>query len=215
MNQGILEELTNSVTNLKIDIVRDKIETALQQGLPAKRILDALNEGMRQIGQKYEEGEYFLSELIFAAEILKAGVELIKPRLIEGDLKTRGTIVVGTVKGDIHDLGKNIFGTVAGAAGFTTRDLGVDVLAGTFVEAITQSSAGIVAMSALMSTTKSYMKDVIDACERAGFRKKIKVIIGGAPITDSFGREIGADAALTDAVKGVEICSQWIQHTEP
>ena len=201
MNQEILKELTNSVANLEIDTVRNKAETALQQGLPAKLILDALNRGMRQIGQKYEEGEYFLSELIFAAEILRVGVEVLKPRLVEGDFKARGTIVVGTVKGDLHDLGKSLFVMLASAAGFTIEDLGVDVPADTFVENITKASADIVAMSALMSTTQSYMKDVIDASEKAGLRKKVKVIIGGAPITGKFGQEIGADAAVTDAVK--------------
>jgi len=216
LNQGTLEELTNSVTNLmEIDAVKKKTENALQQRLPAKLILDALNKGMRQIGQKYEEGEYFLSELIFAAEILKAGVDVLKPRLVEGDLKASGTIVVGTVKGDLHDLGKSLFVMFAGAAGFTIDDLGIDVPADTFVERITKVSADIVAMSALMSTTKSYMKDIIDACEKAGLRRKIKVIIGGASITDKFGEEIGADAAVTDAVKGAEICSQWMGHVEP
>jgi len=209
-----LEDLSNVVASLDIEAVREKTMRAFQAGLPPRSILDYLNRGMQQIGQKYETGEYFLTELVFAGEVLKAGIEVIEPHLLETDRKMKGTIVVGTVKGDLHDLGKNLFSMLANAAGFKTEDLGIDVAAEDFVERAKRSSANIVGISALMSTTQLYMKDVIEALKKAGIRDKIKVIIGGAVITERFGNEIDADAAVNDAAKGVKICSRWTESSK-
>ena len=211
LNQGVLGDLSKSVTDLDIESVKQKTRSALENGIPAKSILDALNDGMHGVGQKYETGEYFLTELVFAGQVLEAGIDVIKPCLLEIDRKTRGTIVAGTVKGDLHDLGKNLFLMLASAAGFTVEDLGTDVAAEQFVERAKKISANIVAVSALLSTTQPHLKDVVEALKRSGIRDKVRVIIGGAGITEKFGVDIGVDAAVNDAVKGVEACSSWMK----
>jgi len=215
LKQDVLQELSQSVVDLDIDVVKKKVQEALQLGFPAEEIILALNKGMRLVGQKYEEGEYFLSELIVAGEVMKAGVEIVKPLLQTGtESGTRGTIVVGSVRGDIHDLGKNLFAMFASVMQFKIEDLGTDVAADHFVERTSESSARIVALSALMSTTQTYMKDVVDALEKSDIRNRVKVIIGGAPITKEFAEKIGADAGVTDAMKGAEICSKWADNKD-
>ena len=214
MNQPILERLVNSVVILDVENVKKETTAALQAQITANDILNALNSGMQQIGQKYEAGEYFLTELVFAGEVLKTGVELIKPHLVETQHKVKGKIVAGTVKGDLHDLGKNLFLMLAKAAGFEVEDLGIDVCSEDFVERTKRSSAHIVAMSALMSTTQVYMKDVIEALKKAAIRDSVRIIIGGGGITERFATEIGADAAVNDAVKGVRICQRWVESIE-
>ena len=210
--EDVLVQLSQSVSELDINAVKRNVNNAMQFGLPADEILTALNKGMQLVGQKYEAGEYFLSELLVAGEVLKTGADMIKPLMVGRpgtERKGSGTIVVGTVKGDMHDLGKNLFIMFAEAMGFRIEDLGTDVDAKEFVERTTNSAARVVAMSALMSTTQTNMKEVIKALTNSGIRQNVKVIVGGAPITKQFADEIGADAGINDAMKGADICSKW------
>lgn len=215
LKENVLQELSQLLTELNIDLVKRKVEDSLQLGFSAENIINALNRGMQLVGQKYEEGEYFLTELIVASEVMKAGVDIVKPLLqakAENESTGRGTIVLGTVKGDIHDLGKNLFAMFATVMQFKIEDLGIDVAANRFVESATESSARVVALSALMSTTRTYMKNIVEALEKSGVRSSVKVIVGGAPITKEFAAKIRADAGVNDAMKGAEICSKWVDN---
>jgi len=165
---------------------------------------------LEDVGKKYEAGEYFLSELLFSASMVNDVMDVLNPYLKGIEFKRKGAIVLGTVKGDIHDIGKNIFKMFAQASGFEVHDLGVDVDEQKFVEKLKQTKAEILALSALLTTTRNEMKVVIDALVKNGIRGSVKVLIGGNAVDEKFAKEIGADAAARDAVEGVEICKRWI-----
>ena len=206
----ILDRLRDSIVNFDIEGVREACKDAVESGIPPYRaVIDGMAKGMEIVGQKYEANEYFLAELIMAGETMKEGMKILEPHLKAGDVKATGRVVVGTVKGDLHDIGKNIVVTLLKAAGFDVIDLGIDVPAEKFVEAVKNNSPDIVAMSALLTTTMTEMENIIKELEKAGLRDKVKVIIGGAPITPDYARKIGADAAAKDAVEGVKICKEW------
>ncbi len=206
----ILNRLRDSIVNFDIEGVREACKDAVESGIPPYRaVIDGMAKGMEIVGQKYEANEYFLAELIMAGETMKEGMKILEPHLKAGDVKATGRVVVGTVKGDLHDIGKNIVVTLLKAAGFDVIDLGIDVPAEKFVEAVKNNSPDIVAMSALLTTTMTEMENIIKELEKAGLRDKVKVIIGGAPITPDYARKIGADAAAKDAVEGVKICKEW------
>ncbi|MEM1550803.1 MAG: cobalamin-dependent protein [Candidatus Bathyarchaeia archaeon] len=145
-----------------------------------------------------------------AGEVVKEGMKVLEPYLKVGEVKMIGKVVIGTVKGDLHDIGKNIVVTLLRASGLEVIDLGVDVPPERFVEAVKEHKPDVVAMSALLTTTMDEMENVIKALKEAGLRDKVKVIIGGAPITDEFAKKIGADAAAKDAIEGVNICKAWL-----
>ena len=206
----ILNRLRDSIVNFDIEGVREACKDAVESGIPPYRaVIDGMAKGMEIVGQKYEANEYFLAELIMAGETMKEGMKILEPHLKAGDVKATGRVVIGTVKGDLHDIGKNIVVTLLKAAGFDVIDLGIDVPAEKFVEAVKNNSPDIVAMSALLTTTMTEMENIIKELEKAGLRDKVKVIIGGAPITPDYARKIGADAAAKDAVEGVKICKEW------
>jgi len=208
----ILDRLRDSIVNLDIEGVRKACKDAVESGIPPyKAVIDGMAKGMEIVGQKYEANEYFLAELIMAGETMKEGMKILEPHLKAGDVKATGRVVIGTVKGDLHDIGKNIVVTLLEAAGFDVIDLGIDVSAEKFVEAVKNNSSDIVAMSALLTTTMTEMENIIKEIEKAGLRDKVKVIIGGAPITPDYARKIGADAAAKDAVEGVKICKAWMR----
>ena len=186
------------------------VRKALASGISANEILKAMQEGMIEVGKKYEEGEYFLSELMAAGEIFKTTMEELTPYLSKTKTVSVGTVVMGTVQGDLHDIGKNIFKTLLQSAGFTVLDLGVDVSPERFVDEVRKSNVDIVAMSSLLTTTMDQMRLMIDALKKAGLRNKVKIIVGGNPITAEFGKEIGADAAVRDAVAGATLCREWV-----
>ncbi len=210
---NILNNIRDSIVNLDLDATINGVKEALKNGVDIKSIVNALAEGMQIIGIKYEKGEYFISDLIVAGEIFKEAMSILKPRIIESREETKplGRIVIGTVYGDIHDIGKNLVATFLEAAGFEVIDLGVDVPPEKFVEAIKQYNPDIVGMSALLTSTMMHMKNIIEAIEREGLRNKVKVIVGGAPITEKFAIEIGADAYGENAFKAVEICKKLIE----
>jgi len=207
----ILGKLRDAIVNLDIDGAQEACKEAVEAGIPAyKAVTDGMAKGMEIIGEKYEKGEYFLAELIMAGETMKEGMKVLEPYLKVGDVKKIGNVVIGTVRGDLHDIGKNVVVTLLNAAGFDVIDLGVDVSPEKFVEAVKNNNPNIVGMSALLTTTMIEMEDVIKALKDAGLRDKVKIIIGGAPITQEYAEKIGADAAARDAVEGVNICKSWV-----
>jgi len=192
--------------------MKEAAQEAVKAGIPPlKAVLEGMATGMDNVGERYERGEFFLPELMMAGETMKAGMEILEPYLRAAKAKATGTVVIGTVKGDIHDIGKNIVMMPLTSAGFEVRDLGVDVLAERFVEETKKTGADIVAMSALLSTTIPYMKTVIDELEKAGLRDKVKVIIGGASLIEEDVKKLGADALGKDAITGLEICKKWMK----
>ena len=207
----ILDRIRNHVVNLELEATPKAVQEALDARVPPLKILtDGLSKGVEMVGEKFEAGEYFLSELIMAGEIMKAGVALLNPYLKREAVKSLGTIVLGTVKDDIHDIGKNIFGTLIQSAGFNVFDLGVDVAADRFISAVKEYDANILGMSALVTTTMTHMAEVVKAVEQAGLRTKVRIIAGGAPVTDDYAKKIGADAGVNDAIQGIEVCKRWM-----
>jgi corrinoid protein of di/trimethylamine methyltransferase len=206
----ILSKLRDAIVNLDIDGVKKAAGEVVSSGIPAyKAVIEGMAKGMEIVGQKYEDGEYFLAELIMAGETMKEGMTVLEPYLKAGDIKSAGKVVIGTVKGDLHDIGKNVVVTLLKAANFEVVDLGVDVSAEQYVEAVKQNSPDIVAMSALLTTTMIEMEGIVKLLKKEGLKKKVKIIIGGAPITPEYAKKIGADAAAKDAVEGVRTCTQW------
>ena len=205
-----LNKLKDAVVNFDIESIQKLCKTALEKGIPAYEIvIEGMAKGMDTVGQKYECGEFFLSELIMAGETMKEGMKVIEPYLKSEGVKARGTIVIGTVQGDLHDIGKNIVATLLRASGFEVIDLGFDVSPQKFVEEVERSEANILGMSALLTTTMVNMDAAIKELKNKGLRDQVKVVIGGAPIDQEFARKIGADAAAKDAVEGVGICKSW------
>jgi len=208
----ILSNLRDAIVNLDIDGVKKAAGETVSSGIPAyKAVIEGMAKGMEIVGQKYEDGEYFLAELIMAGETMKEGMMVLEPYLKAGDIKSAGKVVIGTVKGDLHDIGKNVVMTLLKAANYEIVDLGVDVSAEQFVEAVKQNSPDIVAMSALLTTTMIEMEGIVKLLQKEGLKKKVKIIIGGAPITPEYAKKIGADAAAKDAVEGVRTCTQWMK----
>lgn len=210
--EEILARLRDAIVNLDIEAVQKAAKDAIDAGIPAyKAIVEGMAKGMEIVGKKYEDGEYFLAELIMAGETMKEGMAVLEPYLKVGDIKSAGKVVIGTVRGDLHDIGKNVVITLLKAANFEVIDLGVDVSAEQFVEAVKKHNPDIVAMSALLTTTMVEMENVIESLKKSGLRDKVKIIIGGAPITPEYAKKIGADAAAKDAVEGVRRCSEWVE----
>lgn len=207
----ILERLRDCLVNLDIEGVKKACEDAIAAGVPAyEAVTEGMAKGMEIVGQKYENNEYFLAELMMAGETMKEGMGILEPHLKAGEMKPLGKVVIGTVRGDLHDIGKNIFITLLKSAGFEVIDLGVDVPSEKFVENIKQEKPNILAMSALLTTTMLEMETTIKALKKADPRSKVKIIIGGAPITPEYAKKIGADAAARDAVGGVRTCKAWV-----
>lgn len=209
--QQILKSIAQATVSLNADLVRSLCLEAVEQGISGYEVMLAgVGKGMELVGRKYESGEYFLTELVTAGEIMKQILELLKPYLDRTASGQAGTIVTGTIQGDLHDIGKNIFNILAIGAGFQVIDLGVDVPPDKFLDAAKANDARVVGISALLTTTMLSMSDVIEALNTAGLRDRVRVIIGGAPISEDFGKRIGADAAASDAVNGLEKVKQWL-----
>ncbi len=186
--------------------VQQVVKESLDTGAAASSILnEALIPAMAEVGRLFEEGEYFVPEMLISARAMKSAMALLKPYLQAAEVKYAGTVVIGTVKGDLHDIGKNLVGLMLEGAGFQVKDLGSDVTPEKYVEAVRESGANIVAMSALLTTTMVNMKATITALEEAGLRDKVKIMIGGAPVTDNFAKQIGADGYAPDASRAVAI----------
>jgi 5-methyltetrahydrofolate--homocysteine methyltransferase len=166
---------------------------------PLSIINDGLMAGMIVVGERFKAGDMFVPEVLMAARAMNSGIALVKPLINEEDMPNAGTVIIGTVKGDLHDIGKNLVSMMMESAGFNVINIGVDATAEKFVEAVKENNAKIVAMSAMLTTTMVYMKKVIEALEEAGIRDQVKVMIGGAPVTTKYAGEIGADLYTVDA----------------
>ena len=177
--------------------------------------MNGMAKGMEVVGRKYQEGEYFLPELLMAAETFKEGMSIFGPRLKSSSPSSRARVVIGTVEGDLHDIGKNIVSVLLEASGFEVFDLGVDVPAARFTDKAKEVSADVIAMSALLTTTFPQMKQVIEANRKSG--AETKTLVGGAPLSEDVAKSIGADGYGRDAVEGATICKQWSagKHNSP
>lgn len=203
---AILEDIALAVEKGDEVSVGELTQKAVSEGIAATEILDnGLVAGMNVVGEKFKNNEVFIPEVLVSARAMKAGMKIVRPLLAEANVASKGTIVVGTVKGDLHDIGKNIVGMLLEGAGYQVVDLGTDVTREQFMEVVEKQSAGVIGMSALLTTTMTYMKDVIQAVDDAGLRDKVKVIIGGAPITQSYADEIKADGYAPDAASAVDL----------
>jgi 5-methyltetrahydrofolate--homocysteine methyltransferase len=201
----LLNQISESIINADIEATRTMVEQALKQNLSAKDILNkGLISGMDIIGKQFADREIFLPDVLLSAKAMKSAIELLKPHLAGENIKPIGRIVIGTVQGDLHDIGKNLVGIMLQGAGFEVIDLGHDVPAERFVDTAVKENAGIIGLSALLTTTMPSMKKVIDILRERNL-DYIKVIIGGAPVNDSYAKEIGADAYSFDAANAVEI----------
>jgi 5-methyltetrahydrofolate--homocysteine methyltransferase len=201
----LLEKISEELQNGNFIDVPKLTREALVQGIsPAVILSDALVAGMDVVGEKFRRDELFMPEVLIAAKAMQAAMAVLRPRLIETGVETAGTIVIGTIQGDLHDIGKNLVGMFFEGAGYQVIDLGVDVAPGRFVEAVRTHKPDIVGLSALLTTTMSRMREVIESLVEAGLRGSVKVMVGGAPVTEKFARDIGADGYSPDAASAVE-----------
>lgn len=210
MNEEI-STLYNAILEGEVDGAKDAVHAALAANLePGTILAEGMIAAMKEVGRRFEEGDYFVPEMLIAARAMQAGLALLKPRLISTEVKSAGKIVIGTVKGDLHDIGKNLVALMLEGAGFEVKDLGVDVPPEKFVAAIAAGEAEIVALSALLTTTMPNMKTTLEAIQQAGLRDKVKVIIGGAPVTQEYAVQIGADGYSPDASRAVSLAQTLI-----
>jgi len=177
---------------------------------PVEIITQGLTGGMGVVGTRFKSGEMFVPEVLASARAMSVGMDLAKPLILAGDMPSAGTVVIGTVKGDLHDIGKNLVAMLLESAGFTVVNVGTDIEPAAFVEAVKDSEADVLGLSALLTTTMLAMKATIDALAAAGLRDKVKVIVGGAPVTQDFANEIGADGFAYDGGAAIDLCKQLI-----
>ncbi len=185
--------------------IEDMVNAALAAGESPKDLLEAMMAGLKACGDRFESGEYFLPELMGAGDAFKAGMAVLAPKLSPGDQVSQGKVVLGTVHGDVHDIGKNLVGFMLESAGFTVVDIGVDVSTEGFVKAVKEHQPKVLGMSALLTTTMLGMQDVIEALKQQGLRDKVKVLIGGGPVSKKYAQDIGADAYGNDAAQAVTL----------
>lgn len=191
--------------------VESQVNKALGEGAEAKDIMtNGLIAGMEVVGKRFKTGEMFLPEVLLSAEVMHKGLDIINPMLAKADIKGLGTVVMGTVEGDIHDIGKRIVSFLLEGTGFEVIDLGVDVKADTFVQAIEKHNPNVLGMSALLTTTMPNMGKTIDLLKEKGLREKVKVIVGGAPISEQFAQSIGADGYALEAGSAVELVKKLL-----
>ena len=202
---SLLNDIARSVERGEDDEVGGMVRRALDEGLAPLDILHGgLLAGMDVVGQQFRQREIFLPDVLLAARALYAGLDLLKPLLAESGVPSAGRVVIGTVHGDLHDIGKNLVGIMLRGAGFEVIDLGNDVPATRFVDAAAEHGASVIGLSALLTTTMPVMKDVVDLLRERGLAGRVRVIVGGAPVSENWAREIGADAHGYDAANAVE-----------
>jgi 5-methyltetrahydrofolate--homocysteine methyltransferase len=205
----LLEELSLNLQRGESHAVAELTRRAIDEGLAAQMILDdGLIAGMAVIGKRFKAHEIFLPDVLLAAKAMCAGLDLLKPLMLEEGVATQGKLVIGTVQGDLHDIGKNLVGIMLKGAGFEVIDLGNDVAPETFVDAAQREGAGVIGLSALLTTTMPVMRKVVQVLQERGLEDAIKVIVGGAPLSDAYAAEIGASAYCFDGIKAVETVSE-------
>ena len=208
----ILQEISVQLQAGKARAVKALVQQALDEGIPATEILEkGLLDGMSIIGQQFKEGEIFVPEVLVAARAMNQGASLLKPHLAAAGVKATGKACIGTVKGDLHDIGKNLVKMLMESKGLEVIDLGTDVAPETFIRTAMEENCQIIGCSALLTTTMGVMEEVVKAAETAGIRDKVKIMIGGAPVTESFCQQIGADAYTPDAASAAELAARFCQ----
>ena len=210
---AILEDISSNLQRGKAKVVKELVQQAVDQGIDAKQILEeGLLAGMGIVGEKFKNNEVFVPEVLVAARAMNMGVSILKPLLTSAHVEAKGRACIGTVKGDLHDIGKNLVKMMLEGKGLEVIDLGTDVAPETFVQTAKEQNCQIICCSALLTTTMGVMGDVVKAAENAGIRDQVKIMVGGAPITQSFCDEIGADVYTSDAASAadaaIELCAK-------
>jgi 5-methyltetrahydrofolate--homocysteine methyltransferase len=207
---NLLGDIRNSIINLEMENAINATKKALETGVSPYELIEEMRSASAAVGEKFESNEYFISELVISGSIMKSISEILKPYMEGKEAKYRAKAVIGSAPGDLHDIGKNIAVVSLIGSGFDVIDLGIDVSPNKFVDAVKNENPQIVGISALTSSTMLGIKHVVEALKSSGIRNKVKVIVGGAPLTDEFAKSAGADARAKDVVHGVKICEQWI-----
>jgi corrinoid protein of di/trimethylamine methyltransferase len=206
-----IKKLYDAVLNGNFKIAKELTQQALDAGIdPQVLVQEQMIPAMDEVGRRYEANEYFVPELLISARAMKASLELIRPLLTAQGAEPAGRVAIGTVKGDLHDIGKNLVAAMLEGAGFEVIDLGVDVSPDKFIAAVNEKNAGVVAMSALLTTTMNSMKTTVEAIKAAGVRGKVKIMIGGAPVTQKYADEIGADGYSSNANSAVALARKLV-----
>lgn len=200
----ILDEITRSLAEIDFEANPQACKEAIDVGIPPKKIVDALSKGMEIIGKRFEIKEYYLVEVIMAGEMFREAQEIIGPYIQKGDITIPGKIVIGTVEGDLHDIGKNILVVLLQSEGFEVTDLGVNVPSNRFIDAVRRDKPDLLGLSALLRATVPQMSVIIKELENEGLRNKVKVIVGGLPLNEDYAKKLGADYYAKDAWLGVE-----------
>ncbi|MFW5688676.1 MAG: cobalamin B12-binding domain-containing protein [Spirochaetota bacterium] len=200
-----LNAISEALQKGKANDVKELVQAAIDEGVTARQVLEeGMMAGMDVVGRKFKNNEIYVPEVLIAARAMNAGIAILRPLLVNEDVKPKGTVVIGTVKGDLHDIGKNLVKMMMEGKGFNVVDLGTDVSADQFVAAAQEHDADIICCSALLTTTMTEMKSVVEAAEKAGIRSKVKVMVGGAPVTQQFCESIGADRYTADAASAAD-----------
>jgi methylmalonyl-CoA mutase cobalamin-binding domain/chain len=208
-SKKVLERFGTSIIDIDLDGALKATEDALELGISPQKLMGEINKASNIVGEKWEAGEYFVAELIAAGAVMKSITEKLKPQLVSRKIKYKGKVLIGSAPGDLHDIGKNLAALCLNSAGFNVIDLGIDVSPEKFVEAVKKENPDILGISGLISTTMLSVGKVIEALKAAGLREGVKIIIGGAPVTEDYVNSIGADAFAIDAVYGVKVCEGW------
>ena len=207
---ALLNEISANLQGGKAKVVKELVQKALEDGLPVKQILEeGLLSGMNEISVKFKNNEVFVPEVLVAARAMNYGMEVLKPHLAASNVKARGRVCVGTVQGDLHDIGKNLVRMMMEGQGLEVVDLGTDVTPEAFIQAAIQQDCGVIGCSALLTTTMGVMREVVREAVKAGIRDKVKIMVGGAPVTEAFCREIGADLYAPDAASAAEAAAAF------
>jgi methylmalonyl-CoA mutase cobalamin-binding domain/chain len=210
-NRKILAEVSGAIGDFDIDKARQMTEKALGMKIPAYQIvMEGVSPGLRDVGERYERGDYFLSELLLASETAKSVLQILKPHFDTEKTQKAGKLLIGTVEGDMHDIGKNLVATLAEASGVEVHDLGVDISPKTFAQKTRELQPQVLGMSSLLSTTVPKFKETVEALGREALRDKVKVIIGGVSATQKVADEYGVDGYAVDAVAGAKKISEWL-----
>lgn len=205
------QEIYNAVLDGNAPGAQAAVKAALDEGLdPARLLNEGMIAAMKEVGKRFEEGDYYVPEMLIAARAMQSGLALLKPHLTDAGVQPVGKVALGTVKGDLHDIGKNLVGMMLEGGGFEVIDLGTDVDPEKFVEVVKQEHVQIIGLSALLTTTMPNMKNTIDTLQAAGVRDQVKVIIGGAPVTEDYAKKIGADGFSTDASQAVTVAKSLV-----
>ena len=204
--EAILQTIYDNILNGQSKPVGGNVQQALDEGVAPERVLnEAMVAAMAEVGRLFEEGEYYVPEMLIAARAMQSGMAVLKPRLVQANFKPIAKVAAGTVKGDLHDIGKNLVCMMLEGASFEIIDLGTDVSPDKFVAAVKEQGANVVCLSALLTTTMPNMRVTVEALKAAGVRDQVKVMVGGAPLTEGYAREIGADGYASDASKAVAL----------